>query len=138
MHGLAEKDVCSTVFFSVTVICGLLNPVDVAAAPDSFGAVAKLLCFSISIRMDSVSGFVPVAPAGIPAYEDRLGRVRVPTLILWGENDSIVPVSRADQLEQLIEGSVKRILPGAPHPCYLEKTDEFHQALLEFLEELDR
>ena len=41
---------------------------------------------------DKVLGFVPVAPGGINRYKSALRKVSVPALVLWGENDKIIPV----------------------------------------------
>ena len=89
-------------------------------------------------RPTSVAGFVPVAPVGIDAYADRLRAVRVPTLIVWGGRDRVIPVDQADRLAQSLAGSQKLILPGASHPCYLDQPDAFHAALLAFLREVPR
>jgi LmbE family N-acetylglucosaminyl deacetylase len=45
-----------------------------------------------------VSAFVAVAPVGIPDFEDRLGRITAPVLAVWGENDTLLSQSQADQL----------------------------------------
>lgn len=80
----------------------------------------------------AVAGFVAVAPVGIDAYADRLRGVRVPTLIVWGGADRVIPVEQSDRLAQCLAGARKLILPGAPHPCYLDRPDEFHAALVGF------
>jgi pimeloyl-ACP methyl ester carboxylesterase len=85
---------------------------------------------------DKVSAFVPVAPAGSDKYLRQLKRVRVPTLIVWGEKDQIIPVSKSDALAAAIEDAKRVILKGATHPCYLDRPDEFHRELLDFLDAL--
>jgi pimeloyl-ACP methyl ester carboxylesterase len=82
-----------------------------------------------------VAGFVPVAPVGIDTYVGELGRVQVPTLAVWGERDTVVPVAQADVLVSALRGR-KLILAGASHACYLDRPDEFHAELLKFLDEL--
>ncbi len=80
-----------------------------------------------------LAGFVPIAPVGIPDYRDRLARITVPTLIVWGQNDKVVPLDLADLLAEKIPDAKKLILPGARHPCYLDAPDAFHKTLLDFL-----
>ena len=93
--------------------------------------------FPLLVRSpEKVSAFVPVAPAGSDKYLRQLKRVRVPTLIVWGEKDQIIPVSKSDALAAAIEDAKRVILKGATHPCYLDRPDEFHRELLDFLDAL--
>jgi abhydrolase domain-containing protein 14 len=85
---------------------------------------------------EKVAGFVPIAPAGSERYLKQLKKVKVPTLVIWGEKDAIIPVEKSDALVAAIEDAKRLILKGAGHPCYLERPDEFHRALLEFLKAL--
>jgi pimeloyl-ACP methyl ester carboxylesterase len=82
---------------------------------------------------DRVTHFLPVAPVGIPANIAALRRLEVPTLALWGETDHIVPVTVGQQLAAAMPNAELRVFAGAPHPCYLDATREFHEAILEFL-----
>jgi pimeloyl-ACP methyl ester carboxylesterase len=47
--------------------------------------------------------------------EDRLAEIRVPTHVIWGEQDSWIPVDRAERLSSLIPGSTVRLVPDAGH-----------------------
>ncbi|MCP4660476.1 MAG: alpha/beta fold hydrolase [bacterium] len=87
-------------------------------------------------RPDYVAGFVPIAPAAISEYLDRLAGSRVPAMIVWGENDEVVPLSQAEALAKALPHSRRVILEDAGHPCYLDQPDEFHRQLLQFLAEL--
>ena len=65
---------------------------------------------------------------------DRLGEVRCPTLLLWGDRDIVFPVELARQaLERLSQGKLE-ILPGGGHALQIDCPDEFVAALGEFLE----
>ncbi|MEA2364600.1 MAG: hypothetical protein QOI32_112, partial [Thermoleophilaceae bacterium] len=48
-------------------------------------------------------------------FRDRLPDVKVPTLIVWGEKDSIIPVRDADEFERLIEDSRKVVMRDTGH-----------------------
>jgi pimeloyl-ACP methyl ester carboxylesterase len=85
-----------------------------------------------------VTGFVPVAPAGSDKYLRQLKKVRVPTLIVWGEKDQIIPIEKSDALAAALEDSKRVIIKGASHPCYLDRPDDFHRELLEFLASLPK
>ena len=84
-------------------------------------------------KPDALAGFVAVAPVGIPAYEQRLDQITVPTLAIWGEKDRVVPIAHADLLVKKVAGATKVTLKGAQHPCYLDAPDEFHKHLVDFL-----
>lgn len=64
-----------------------------------------------------------------------LSAVRVPTLVIWGENDDLVPFTLGRQLHANLAGARLCVLPGTNHFCMFEKPREFNQALLAFLQE---
>ncbi len=82
---------------------------------------------------DSLAALVLIAPVKVPHYADDLHIIRCPVLIVWGENDTLIPLQQADQLAGAIAGSEKLVIRGAGHAAYMEKTQEFHTALLQFL-----
>ncbi|SRR5258707_749058 len=84
---------------------------------------------------DKLAGFVPVAPVSIPTYEHQLQGNPLPTLAIWGSNDSIVPVEQAELLCQLLPHAQKVLLKDAGHACYLRATKEFHTHLLRFVQQ---
>ncbi|KAA3611783.1 MAG: alpha/beta hydrolase [Planctomycetota bacterium] len=89
----------------------------VASEPDWFGAL------------------IPVAPVGIEEAASTIESVNIPALIVWGDQDQVIPISMADRLAGMLVEAQNLILLGAPHPCYLERTQEFHDGLLKFLDD---
>lgn len=83
-----------------------------------------------------VSGFVAVAPVGIPRSRDQLQRITAPVLAIWGENDRIVSLDQADLLVRSVKQGRKVIIPGAGHAVYMDAPAAFHEELLRFLKEL--
>src|SRR3954468_21002632 len=51
-----------------------------------------------------ISGFVAIAPVGIPSYKDQLHQITAPVLAVWGENDDIIPLEQADLLVNSVKG----------------------------------
>jgi pimeloyl-ACP methyl ester carboxylesterase len=95
--------------------------------------------FPLLIRHpEKVAAFVPVAPAGSDKYLRQLQKVKVPTLVVWGEKDAIIPLEKSDTLAAVIEDAKRVIIKDAGHPCYLENPEEFHRELLGFLKSLPR
>ena len=102
----------------------------VLVSPSMSGAYSLPLVLD---RPDTVLGYVPIAPAGIAPYQERLPDVRVPTLILWGSADAVVPLARGEALARAIPGSRLSVFEGASHPCYLDQADRFHAELIDFV-----
>lgn len=113
-------------------VLGLARPV--VLTPSMSGSFAFPLLVN---SPGAVAGFVAVAPVGIDEHEARLRQVDVPALLLWGENDAVIPVDLGRRLESALRGSRLRVLPGASHACYLDRPAEFHEALVGFLRKLE-
>ncbi|MCG8383227.1 MAG: alpha/beta hydrolase [Gammaproteobacteria bacterium] len=60
-------------------------------------------------------------------------QVKAPTLIVWGENDSIAPVRTGYVLNALIPNSQLEIISDAGHIPFVEAPRKFHQFLLSHL-----
>jgi pimeloyl-ACP methyl ester carboxylesterase len=60
---------------------------------------------------------------------DVIRNLRVPTLLIWGEDDEITPVT--DELP--VDGLEFKLIPHTGHLCYIEQPDEFNDAVREFL-----
>ena len=63
----------------------------------------------------------------------RLGQIKSPTLIIHGDDDSIVPYPNADVLQGAIAGSKKHTLKAAGHMFFWEVPDEAARAAGDFL-----
>jgi pimeloyl-ACP methyl ester carboxylesterase len=71
-----------------------------------------------------------------PALPHLLHRVRgLPTLIVWGRQDAIVPLSVGEVYRQSIQGSRLAVLEGCGHYPEIEKADEFVRLVQAFLAE---
>jgi pimeloyl-ACP methyl ester carboxylesterase len=57
----------------------------------------------------------------------------LPTLIVWGEDDAIIPVSHAYAAHRAIPGSRLAILEGVGHFPHSQAPEQFLEVLLEFL-----
>jgi len=66
------------------------------------------------------------------AVED-LQKISVPTLILMGDRDGLVPIEEALELYQLIKNAELAILPNVSHMTALEENGVFLPVVLDFL-----
>lgn len=66
---------------------------------------------------------------------DRLQEIQIPTLIIWGQNDKLIPVSNGDYIHQTIAGSKYVVVPACGHAPGMELPDAYLDAVLPFLAE---
>ena len=63
---------------------------------------------------------------------DRVARIGVPTLVLAGEEDILIPVRLSRRLQANIPGAEWATVPGG-HACLWEHADPFNKAYLDYL-----
>ena len=65
--------------------------------------------------------------------DERLGEIRAPTLLIFGDNDPIAPVSMGEHLRSLLRHARLRIVKGGTHALAEEQPDEVARAVDEHL-----
>ena len=65
--------------------------------------------------------------------DDKIGKIKNSTLVIFGENDKETPVYMAKRLFNGIENSRLIILPKAGHFCFIDKPAKFNTEVREFL-----
>jgi non-heme chloroperoxidase len=67
-------------------------------------------------------------------FTEDLKKFDVPTLILHGDDDQIVPIGAAAMLSsKIVKGSILKVYPGAPHGMCSTLKDQVSNELLEFI-----
>jgi pimeloyl-ACP methyl ester carboxylesterase len=64
---------------------------------------------------------------------DKLDRITIPTLVVWGGNDAIVPLADGKDYAAKIPGAKLVIVPECGHAASIEKPKEFLEAVEGFL-----
>jgi len=73
-------------------------------------------------------------PLGDTQLEKRLDLIKAPTLVLWGDQDAILPASYAGKFVARINGaSCAETISGAGHLAYLDQPDSVAKAVLAHL-----
>jgi pimeloyl-ACP methyl ester carboxylesterase len=67
-----------------------------------------------------------------PKLAARLHRVRCPVLLLWGDNDRLVPPAYAHAYKQYLPHAELKLIPQCGHLPMFEKEDDFVSALAAF------
>lgn len=68
------------------------------------------------------------------SVEDRLGELRLPTLVVVGEHDHVAPPVLSETLAARIAGARLVRIPAAGHICNMEQSAAFNRVMLEFLD----
>lgn len=77
-----------------------------------------------------------ISPEDGRALANRLGELRIPVLLIWGEEDRIVPPERAERLLRDLPDARLSLLPGVGHLPPEEAPARSLAPLLRFLEDL--
>ncbi len=110
-------------------------------APETFSSNPKAVA-GIQAIIEATS---PLAVSGtllaLAARTDTtasLAGLKVPTLILVGEHDTLTPPSASEALHKNIKGSELHVIPHAAHMSNIENPDVFNEKLIAFLKKLPR
>jgi pimeloyl-ACP methyl ester carboxylesterase len=105
------------------------TPVAATEGPAGEDAVDGLV--RLAQGMTTVAKFVwPIPDRGLSR---RLRRVSAPTLVVFGEQDALVPARYADDFVRLLPDAAKVIVPGAGHMVPIERPDEVLASIEGFL-----
>ena len=68
-------------------------------------------------------------------FTDDLAKFDVPTLIMHGDDDQIVPIGASAMLSsKIVNGSALKVYPGLPHGMCSTHKEQINADLLAFLE----
>jgi pimeloyl-ACP methyl ester carboxylesterase len=65
--------------------------------------------------------------------EDRIPQITAETLVITGDNDTVVPVQNSRNLAAKIPNAQLAVIEGTGHMAFVEKADEFNRQVREFL-----
>ncbi len=77
--------------------------------------------------------FADLDPKFSPKAEEILARVKVPVLVLWGDEDKVIDVSSTEVFKKWLPRSEVVIMKGVGHAPQLERTKETAQIYRDFL-----
>jgi 2-hydroxy-6-oxonona-2,4-dienedioate hydrolase len=68
-----------------------------------------------------------------PVITEKLKLIKVPTLLIWGNDDKMIPIEYSKEFVSSIPGCDFVVMDGCGHTPYEEKPDEFSKLALDFL-----
>jgi 3-oxoadipate enol-lactonase len=88
-------------------------------------------------RIDPAAYCIGAEAVWLADQRDRAVRIRVPTLVLVGDQDLVTPPELSSELVDLIPKARMYVIQGAGHLGNLEIADEFNRMVEEFLADFD-
>jgi len=67
-----------------------------------------------------------------PSIKDRLSDIKVPTLLIWGRHDTMIPVKYANDFVSSIKNCQLEIMENCGHTPHIEEPIKFSQIVLNF------
>ena len=103
--------------------------------PDGMGDLEDELRRYQMLRFGSRIGFKPPYFYNRP-LRNRLHRISSPALVMWGQNDHMVPRAHGENYARSIPGAGElTVIPGAGHSAHIEQPDMTAEIVIDFLAE---
>ncbi len=103
-------------------------------SPADFEANSRLKAELAADRMQDLTAagkfLWPIPDRGL---KRRAYRIKALTLILWGENDRIIPQVYTEDFSKLLPGSQVSVLPNAGHLLMIERAELYGDTVADFL-----
>jgi pimeloyl-ACP methyl ester carboxylesterase len=69
-----------------------------------------------------------------PKLERRLSRIAAPTLVLWADDDRVIPIEHGRLYAERIPDATLQLVEDCGHAMYFERPEAFADAVTDFLE----
>lgn len=99
--------------------------------PDAETRAARQTAAMVPGTTNALTAMFATPPAS--TLPDSLGTITVPTLIVWGADDLITPLSQAEDLQRALADSSLEIVAGAGHRPHLEDPEATAALISAFL-----
>jgi 2-hydroxy-6-oxonona-2,4-dienedioate hydrolase len=94
--------------------------------------------YGITISRIKVIKIIALAKSAIRNnLGEEISQIKLPTLLVWGNNDSITPPFVAQEFHKLIPNSELHFIDKCGHAPMMERPEEFNAILLKFLKKLN-
>jgi pimeloyl-ACP methyl ester carboxylesterase len=100
------------------------------------GTMAKV-AEELQIAAQEIENWQANKPNMLTKIQNNLGKIKCPTLVLWGEQDSWFPTSHGEKLHQRISNSKFKILSNCRHDASTGAFKVLNAEILAFLRDTD-
>jgi pimeloyl-ACP methyl ester carboxylesterase len=112
----------------------LFTPATLAAEGESVSSIREIM---LSTPVATYSGGL-LAMAARTDTTPSLAKFDKPALLLFAQEDTLMPPSEGEAMAQLLPNAVLHVVPGAAHLSNMENSMEFNRHLIPFLESVTR
>ena len=99
--------------------------------PDAETRAARQTAAMVPGTTDALTAMFATPPAS--TLPDSLGTITVPTLLVWGDDDTVTPLSQGQDLQRALVGSSLEVVAGAGHRPHLEDPEATAALISAFL-----
>ena len=85
------------------------------------------------VFLETVRSVIDLGGQHVSAVDKLYLSEGMPTMIVWGERDPLIPVAHALRTHELVKGSRLEIFKGSGHYPYLDDPEHFAAVLLDFM-----
>src|SRR5215831_18618266 len=119
---------------SLATMCGVMEAVFYDTSWLNEDALRKIFTDKLATHdAYTVRSFLSNPMIATERLDDRLGKIKTPTLVVWGKQDKLLPMALGDRYAAGIAGSKLVTFDKGGHIPPVEKTDEFVAAVTAFL-----
>lgn len=99
--------------------------------PDAETRAARQTAAMVPGTTEALTAMFATPPAS--TLPDSLGTITAPTMIVWGADDLVTPLSQGEDLQRALVGSSLEIVPGVGHRPHLEDPEATAALISAFL-----
>jgi len=81
----------------------------------------------------TIQRFIESVSRGEDLLDKTASQIKQPTLVVWGREDALVPLSMGEGFHKLIGGSEMFVIDKCGHVPMIEQAEQFNTALMKFL-----
>lgn len=105
--------------------------------PAGLWSFSRLLAWDF-LRAGPTSVAVASARLLTDDAREAMRRIHVPTLLVWGDRDPLVPELYAERMQQEIPDSAVVVIPEAGHVSMWDNAESFNREVLSFFQSVER
>jgi len=116
----------------VSVVVDAMAPKMLSASNKDEHMAASVRDFMASASPEGIMSAL-LGMAERPDMSDHLGDIRVPTLVIVGADDTVIPPIASEALAKAIPGAQLKVIPHAGHLVAWEQPEAFNAAMSDWL-----